>query len=69
MPELRLVDPDGYTVPGTAQTVPDADVPAVRHRLLTETAPQHAAQWADFGYHADAYRIHPEPSASPQETS
>jgi hypothetical protein len=62
MPELRLLDPDGYTVPGTAQTVPDADVEAVRTRLLTEIAPVHAAQWADFGYRADAYRIHPEPN-------
>jgi hypothetical protein len=59
MPELRLVDPDGYTVPGTAQNVPDADVDKVRHQLLTETAPQHAAQWQDFGYDARSYRVIP----------
>jgi hypothetical protein len=63
MPEMRLVDPDGYTVPGTAQTVPDTDMPAVRQRLLTEVAPRHAAQWADFGYQPDAYRVLPDPTA------
>jgi hypothetical protein len=62
MPELRLVDPDGYTVPGTAQTVPDADEPAVRHHLKTVIAPQHAAKWADFGYTADAYLVLPNPT-------
>jgi len=63
MPELRLVDPDGYTVPGTAQTVPDTDVDAARQQLLTEVAPAHAAQWADFGYRASAYRVLPDPAA------
>ncbi|MFC9891509.1 hypothetical protein [Streptomyces pilosus] len=63
MPELRLLDPDGYTVPGTAQTVPDAEVEAVRQQLLAEVAPKHAAQWADFRYRADAYRVHPDPAA------
>lgn len=62
MPELRLLDPDGYTVPGTAQTVPDADVETVRQQLLTEVAPKHAAHWADFGYRTDAYRVLPEPT-------
>ncbi|RSN38786.1 hypothetical protein DMH12_37335, partial [Streptomyces sp. WAC 04229] len=56
---MRLIDPEGYTVPGTAQTVPDADEPAERRRLLTEVAPQHAAHWQDFGYHASAYRVLP----------
>ncbi|MFF7795598.1 hypothetical protein [Streptomyces sp. NPDC007991] len=67
MPELRLIDPDGYTVPGTAQTVPDADETAVRERLLKEVAPQHAAQWTDFGYQADAYRVLPEPTTGPAD--
>jgi hypothetical protein len=62
VPELRLIDPDGYTVPGTAQTVPDTDETAERQRLLTEVAPKHAAHWQDFGYHASAYRVLPEPS-------
>lgn len=59
MPEMRLVDPDGYTVPGTAQTVPDAEAEALRTRLLTQVAPQHAEQWADFGYRAHDYRVLP----------
>lgn len=63
MPELRLTDPDGYTVPGTAQTVPDADEAAVRAHLKDVVAPEHAAQWADFGYHADTYRVLPDPTA------
>lgn len=63
MPEMRLLDPDGYTVPGTAQTVPDADEPAVRRHLRTVVAPQHAAQWADFGYHPADYRVLPDPTA------
>lgn len=62
MPELRLIDPDGYTVPGTAQTVPDADEHAVREYLKTVVAPQHAARWRDFGYDAAAYRVLPDPA-------
>jgi hypothetical protein len=63
MPEMRLLDPDGYTVPGTAQTVPDTDVEAVREHLRKVVAPEHAAKWADFGYHASAYRVLPDPTA------
>lgn len=63
MPELRLVDPDGYTVPGTAQTVPNADEAAVRQHLKTVVAPQHAAKWRAFGYHAGDYRVLPDPAA------
>ncbi|MER8002977.1 hypothetical protein [Streptomyces sp. NPDC095613] len=57
MTELRLIDPDGYTVPDTILTVSDATVAEVREHLLREVAPAHAAQWADFGYKASDYRI------------
>ena len=56
MPELRLIDPDGYTVPGGVRTTTpetDAQVRADLARLAVE----HAAQWADFGYRATDYRI------------
>jgi hypothetical protein len=56
MTELRLIDPDGYSVPGgTRTTTPETDT-QVRAQLK-ELAAEHAAQWADFGYHATAYRI------------
>lgn len=56
MTELRLLDPDGYTVPGSVRTVTpetDAQTRADLHKLAEE----HAAQWADFGYHGASYRI------------
>jgi len=54
--ELRLVDADGYTVPGSIRTTtPDTDT-AVREGLKLLAA-EHAAQWADFGYRATDYRI------------
>ncbi|MGS2592070.1 hypothetical protein [Streptomyces hebeiensis] len=55
--ELRLIDPNGYTVPDTTQTVTDDTADKVREHLLTEIAPQHAAQWADFGYDPRNYRV------------
>ncbi|MFD3516279.1 hypothetical protein [Streptomyces sp. NPDC058657] len=55
--ELRLVDPHGYTVPGTLHTVSDGTADDIREHLLTEVAPAHAAQWADHGYDARNYRI------------
>jgi hypothetical protein len=58
MQTLRLVDPDGYTVPGTVQTnVPDANVDKVRAHLLNDIAPAEAAKWANFGYDARRYRV------------
>lgn len=57
MPELRLTDPDGYTVPGTATDATAEDADTERTRLLDEVAPQHAAQWADFGYDTRNYRV------------
>ncbi|MYW46349.1 hypothetical protein [Streptomyces sp. SID161] len=57
MPTLRLIDPNGYTVPGTVHiNVPDANEPKVR-ALLQEAALQDATQWTDFGYHPGDYRI------------
>lgn len=58
MTELRLLDPNGYLVPGTITTVSDeATASEIRHHLTTVVAPEHAAQWADFGYHPGDYRI------------
>lgn len=59
--EVRLVDQDGYTVPGTVQTtVPDADVDKVRDHLLNDIAPLQAAKWSDFGHDARLYRVVPD---------
>ncbi|MEV6165759.1 hypothetical protein AB0L71_28365 [Streptomyces sp. NPDC052052] len=58
MQDIRLLDPDGYTVPGTVQiNVPDANAEKVRDHLLNDVAPQHAKDWADFGYDARNYRV------------
>ncbi|MFD1278067.1 hypothetical protein [Streptomyces kaempferi] len=57
MTELRLTDTDGYTVPGTATEVTDDTADTVRAYLLNEVAPEHAAEWADFGYDPRSYRI------------
>lgn len=58
MRDLRLIDSDGYVVPGTLHTdVPDADDDKVRDHLLNEIAPQYAAQWVDFGHDARFYRV------------
>jgi len=54
--ELRLLDADGYVVPGSVRTTtPDTDT-TVRADL-ERLAAEHAAQWADFGYRATDYRI------------
>jgi len=64
MPTLRLVDPDGYTVPGAVHpNVPGAREAEVRGQLLREVAPVHAAEWADFGYDARAYQVIADPSS------
>ncbi|WP_069766001.1 hypothetical protein [Streptomyces sp. LUP47B] len=62
MTELRLLDADGYTVPGSIRTTtPDTDA-AVRADLK-QLAAEHAAQWADFGYRAADYRVLNDPPA------
>ncbi|WP_329047047.1 hypothetical protein [Streptomyces sp. NBC_01422] len=50
MPELRLIDPNGYLVPGATRTVPDDQVEAVTANLLAETAVQDADYWAEYGH-------------------
>ena len=63
MANLRLVDPDGYTVPGTVHTdIPTANEPKVRV-LLQDAAVTDAAKWADVGHHPNDYRIVPDPAA------
>jgi hypothetical protein len=58
MPELRLIDPDGYTVPnGVRDTTPETEAQdrVDLHRLAAENV----AQWASWGftYHHRDYRI------------
>jgi hypothetical protein len=61
MPTLRLVDPDGYNVPGTVHTnVPTANEDKVRDHLLNDVAPGEAATWA---YDARDYRVTTDPVA------
>lgn len=58
MTDIRLIDPNGYTVPGTVNTnVPEVNAPQVRDHLINDVAPQHAAEWADFGYDVRDYRV------------
>lgn len=39
MRELRLLDPDGYTVPGAVMDVTDDEAPGAEQLLLTVYAP------------------------------
>jgi len=65
MPTLRLVDPDGYTVPGAVHVnVPAARQAEVTSQLLRDDAPAHAAEWADFGYDARAYQVVTDPATA-----
>lgn len=59
MTELRLLDPDGYTVPGSVRTA-TADTDTTIRAELADLAAEHAEQWADFGYRATAYRVVPD---------
>ena len=63
MPTLRLVEPNGYSVPGGLRIVTAAAEPQARADLK-QLAAEHAAQWADFGYHPDAYRILTDPQTA-----
>lgn len=60
MTQLRLVDPNGYTVPGTVTIVSPGAEQAVREQLA-ETAVEDAAKWTAAGFKTDAryYRIVP----------
>ncbi|WP_330479917.1 hypothetical protein OG301_38925 (plasmid) [Streptomyces platensis] len=66
MRELRLIDPDGYTVPGTVHTGFPAAMEGELRAHLRAVAEHEAAQWADFGYHAEDYQVLP---AEPQTAS
>ncbi|MFJ2202434.1 hypothetical protein [Streptomyces violaceusniger] len=58
MTTLRLIDPNGYTVPGTVNSrVPAANEAKVRAHLLTDVAPAHAAEHAYAGYDPRDYRV------------
>ncbi|MFG2359434.1 hypothetical protein [Streptomyces sp. NPDC048521] len=62
MPTLRLIEPNGYSVPGGLRTVtPDTEAQA--RTELEALAVQEAAQWADFGYHPGDYRILTDPAS------
>ncbi|MFI7096776.1 hypothetical protein [Streptomyces lydicus] len=72
--ELRLIDPYGATVPGTIHLrVPAANIPAVKARLLKESAPKHAARWDGingYRFHATDYWVQetPEPTVAARGT-
>jgi len=59
---LRLVEPNGYSVPGGVRTATSETEAQVRADLKALAA-EHAAQWADFGYRASSYRILTDPAA------
>ncbi|MER6844784.1 hypothetical protein [Streptomyces platensis] len=59
MRELRLIDPDGYTVPGTVHTGYPAAMEGELRAHLRVVAEREAARWADFGYHAADYQVLP----------
>jgi hypothetical protein len=55
---LRLVDPNGHTVPDSLrENVTAQDEEKVSQELLTVAAAKHAEEWADFGYRVRYYRI------------
>lgn len=55
--ELRLLDPNGYTVPGGIRTVDYGhQIPGIKAQLLTEDAPRHAAS-TGVGYNPAAYEV------------
>lgn len=59
MPELRLLDPFGYTVPGTVQTVTDDQADATKANLLVEAAQYDSDYWNQYGHNLDTrdYRV------------
>lgn len=62
MPTLRLIDPNGYTVPGGIRddVTPDNET-AIRGHLLHDVAARHAQDWAGHGYDARDYRVLTDP--------
>jgi len=65
--QLRLVEPNGYTVPGGIRTA-TADTEAQARKDLKALAVEHAALWADFGYHANDYRVLTQENHMPDQT-
>ena len=67
MPELRLIDPHGYDVPGATRTVTADQVEAATANLLTEVATQDADYWAQYGHPHTArqYRVRVVPDPLP----
>jgi hypothetical protein len=59
MPELRLVDPNGYdaVTDGYRVVVTTQEAEAVSARLRTEVAARHAAEHAYAGYNPRDYRV------------
>lgn len=62
MTELRLIDPDGYTVPGGVRLTTLETDEQIRAELGALAA-RHAAEWADFGYRTTLYRVQETPAA------
>jgi hypothetical protein len=60
---LRLIDPNGYTVPGTVHTDVPAGNEAKVRTILQDAAVTDAAKWADFGHRPSQYRIATGPAA------
>lgn len=56
MPELRLLDPDGYVVPEGRITITPTTEPKAR-TALKALAIDHADRWAHAGYDHRNYRI------------
>lgn len=59
MRTLRLIDPDGYTVPdGVRENIPDEQAEQVTNLLKTTVATEHAARW---GYTPPDYQVQDTP--------
>ena len=56
MREIRLTDPDGYTVT-TVRNVSETDVDTIRTRLLAQDAVRHAAFFDFAGYKPHNYTV------------
>ncbi|GAA2770556.1 hypothetical protein [Streptomyces showdoensis] len=56
MATVTLIEPNGYTVT-THRDVPTDQVDTITTHLIETVAPEHASQWADFGYNARDYTV------------
>lgn len=60
--ELRLIDPNGYTVPDGIRIADYGyQIPGIKTQLLTEDAPRHAAM-TGVGYDPRAYQVKESPA-------